>query len=80
MKKRILGLAALLFAAANLSVSAQVAKVYPIPQEITWGNETAFENSASYTITGEEDADTDAVNLFKKKFGMTMSQYRFSCE
>ena len=71
MKKRILGLAALLFAAANLSVSAQVAKVYPIPQEITWGNETAFENSASYTITGEEDADTDAVNLFKKKFGTT---------
>ena len=71
MKKRFLGLAALLFAAANLSVSAQVAKVYPIPQEITWGNETAFENSASYTITGEADADADAVNLFKKKFGTT---------
>ena len=71
MKKLFLGFAALLFAAITFNANAQTASIYPIPQEITWGNEMAFENNAAYTITGEADADADAVNLFKKKFGTT---------
>lgn len=71
MKRRLLWLAALFFAATTLTLNAQTAKIYPIPQSIAWGNETAFENSASYTITGEADADADAVNLFKKNFSTT---------
>ena len=71
MKRRLLWLAALFFAATTLTLNAQTAKIYPIPQNMTWGNETAFENSASYTITGEADADADAVNLFKKNFSTT---------
>ena len=69
MKKLFLGFAALLLTAISFNANAQTVKIYPIPQSIAWGNETAFENSASYTITGEADADADAVNLFKKKFG-----------
>ena len=71
MKKLFLGFAALLIAATSFNTNAQTVKIYPIPQEITWGDETAFASSASYTITGEADADADAVNLFKKKFGTT---------
>ena len=71
MKRRLLWLAALFFAATTLTLNAQVVKIYPIPQSIAWGSETAFENSASYTITGEADADADAVNLFKKSFSTT---------
>ena len=71
MKRRISWLAALFFTATTLTLNAQEVKIYPIPQNITWGNGTAFENSASYTITGEADADADAINLFKKKFGTT---------
>ncbi|MBR4968169.1 MAG: beta-N-acetylglucosaminidase domain-containing protein [Bacteroidaceae bacterium] len=71
MKKLIFGFAAILFVAITLDASAQTAKIYPIPQNTTWGNETAFENSASYTITGESDADVDAINLFKKNFNTT---------
>ncbi|MBQ5887640.1 MAG: beta-N-acetylglucosaminidase domain-containing protein, partial [Bacteroidaceae bacterium] len=55
----------------SFNANAQTVKIYPIPQSIAWGNETAFENSASYTITGEADADADAINLFKKNFTTT---------
>ena len=71
MKKLILGFAALLLAATTFNTNAQTTDIYPIPQDITWGNDVAFANSASYTITGEADADVDAINLFKKKFGTT---------
>ncbi len=71
MKRQFLLLAALFCTAATLTLNAQVVKIYPIPQETTWGSEIAFENSASYTITGEADADTDAINLFKKNFVTT---------
>ena len=71
MKKLFLGISALIFTAISFNANAQTAKIYPIPQCIAWGNETAFKNSASYTITGEADADADAVNLFKKNFSTT---------
>ncbi len=71
MKKLFLGISALIFTAISFNANAQTVKIYPIPQSIAWGNETAFENSASYTITGEADADADAVNLFKKNFSTT---------
>ena len=68
MKKLFLGISALIFTAISFNAKAQTVKIYPIPQSIAWGNETAFENSASYTITGEADADADAVALFKERF------------
>ena len=71
MKKLFLGISALILTAISFNANAQTAKIYPIPQSIAWGSETAFENSASYTITGEADADADAVNLFKKNFSTT---------
>ena len=71
MKKLFLGFAALLFTATSFNTNAQTTDIYPIPQDITWDNDVAFENSASYTITGEADADADAVNLFKKNFSTT---------
>ena len=71
MKKLFLGISALIFTAISFNANAQTVKIYPIPQSITWGNDVAFENSASYTITGEADADADAINLFKKNFTTT---------
>ena len=71
MKKTFLSFAVMLLTAISFSANAQNVKIYPIPQDITWGNDVAFENSASYTITGEADADADAINLFKKKFNTT---------
>ncbi len=69
MKKLFLGFAALLLTVISFNANAQTVNIYPVPQNINWDNETAFENSANYTLTGEADADADAVNLFKKKFG-----------
>ena len=71
MKKLLLGFAALFLAATTFNTNAQTTAIYPIPQNVVWGNDVAFENSASYTITGEADADADAVNLFKKNFSTT---------
>ena len=51
---------------ATTSVRAQQADIYPKPQNIAWGNEIAFANTASYTLDGEGDAD--AVALFKERF------------
>lgn len=67
MKKPILTILA--FFAAVLSAAAQTITIFPQPQEIHWGEEKVFDNSASYTITGEADADADAIALFKKNFG-----------
>ena len=49
-------------------VKAQETDIYPKPQSIVWGNETAFTCDAAYTLTGEDTADGDAVVLFKEKF------------
>ncbi len=71
MKNLSSWLSALFLAATTLSVNAQEVKVYPVPQSTNWSNEIAFESSASYNITGEKEADKDAVNLFKKSYNTT---------
>ena len=48
--------------------TAQSVKISPLPQEINWSTEKAFDNNASYTLVGEDDADSDAVQLLKKHF------------
>ena len=68
MKKSLFAIAFLAITAFTTELSAQTIDIYPKPQEITWGNEVAFNNSTSYTLTGADTADADAVNLFKKKF------------
>ncbi|MBO5806842.1 MAG: O-GlcNAcase, partial [Bacteroidaceae bacterium] len=68
MKKFIRNATAILMAAFATSAYAQVAEIYPKPQEINWGSDVAFESSAGYTITGEDEADADAVKLFKEHF------------
>ena len=48
--------------------TAQSVKISPLPRDINWSTEKAFDNSAAYTIVGEADADGDAILLFKKHF------------
>ena len=61
--------AAILSGAIAPGVSnAQTTGISPVPQSIQWGEQVAFNNDVAYTINGEETADTDAVNLFKKNF------------
>lgn len=50
------------------TATAQSVKISPIPQEISWGEEIAFDNSETYTLVGEADADIDAVRLLKENF------------
>ena len=71
MKRQILSFAAALLATVTFNANAQSVKVYPTPQEINWSGDIAFTNSTSYTVTGEADADKDAVELFKKHFSTT---------
>lgn len=67
-KFKIQGLLAamIMFAATT---SAQTVDISPKPQSVEWGTVKAFDNSVNYTLTGESDADVDAINLFKKNFG-----------
>ncbi len=71
MKKIILGsislLCAMLFAS---TATAQQVTVSPLPQEITWGGE-AFPNTTAFTLTGTDEADTDAVSLLQNKLTTT---------
>ena len=50
------------------TANAQKVSVYPVPQDVVWGENVAFANSAGYVINGEESADVDAVALLKKNF------------
>ena len=63
-----LTLAVLLSFFAIGGATAQSVKVSPLPQEINWSTEKAFDNNVAYTIVGEADADGDAILLFKKHF------------
>lgn len=49
-------------------VNAQSTEIHPVPQKIKWSDTVAFDNSNGYTITGESEADSDAIELFKKHF------------
>lgn len=47
---------------------AQKVNISPTPQSVVWGDGVAFTNDAGYALVGEDDADSDAVMLFKKCF------------
>lgn len=67
-KKTIYSLLTALLVMFSTSAVAQKVNISPKPQVITWGNNVAFENNVAYSLTGEKDADVDAVNLLKKHF------------
>ena len=64
--------ALLMCAAAMLSLAtesvAQSVRISPVPQEVQWGDEKAFDNNVAYTIVGETEADSDAIRLVKENF------------
>ena len=66
MRKFLFAIALTLSMAHAFNLQAQTVDIYPVPQEIKWGQEVAFCNNTGYAITGEDTADADAVNLFKK--------------
>ena len=66
MIKRTLAMTALISSLVCGSADAQKIEVHPQPQSISWSDETAFTNEATYTLYGETTADADAVKLFKK--------------
>ena len=66
MRKILFAIALILTMAHAFNLQAQTVDIYPVPQEIKWGQEVAYSNSTGYTLTGEATADADAVNLFKK--------------
>lgn len=59
-------LSVLMLAGMSLTTQAQQVTVSPLPQEITWGAK-AFDAGFSYTLSGEQDADTDALRVLKAK-------------
>lgn len=66
MKLKFLPLIALAWTCATQNVMAQKADISPVPQEITWG-EKAFDKGFAYTLTGEADADVQAIKALKSK-------------
>lgn len=66
MRLKFLPLMALAWTCFSTSLQAQQVTVSPLPQEIIWGNK-AFDQGFSYTLTGEETADADAVRVLKNK-------------
>lgn len=65
MKKKLLPLMTLALT-CSATMQAQQVTVSPLPQEITWGSK-AFDQGFSYTLTGENDADADAVRVLKSE-------------
>lgn len=59
-------LSVLMLAGMALTTRAQQVTVSPLPQEITWGAK-AFDAGFSYTLSGAEDADADALRVLKAK-------------
>lgn len=66
MKFKFLSLLALSWTCLTTGIRAQQVVVSPVPQEIAWG-EKAFDQGFSYTLTGEQDADADAIRVLKEK-------------
>lgn len=52
----------------TLPLCAQQVNISPAPQSVAWGGNIAFASDVAYTLVGENDADADAVALFKKNF------------
>ncbi|MCM1108241.1 MAG: beta-N-acetylglucosaminidase domain-containing protein [Clostridium sp.] len=52
------------------TATAQTVTISPLPQSIEWGAK-AFDKTASFTLTGEETADAEAVNVLKSHFTTT---------
>lgn len=66
MRKQILILCLSLF---GLAASAQTVTVSPLPQQISWGGK-AFDNTATYALSGASEADADAVALVNEKLAV----------
>ena len=49
------------------TATAQEITVSPIPQQIEWGGEKAFDNNAAFKVKGAEKADADAMALLAKR-------------
>lgn len=59
---------AAMLAIFGTEATAQTVEISPKPQSIEWSNTKAFDNTATYTLVGAEEADADAVALFNKNF------------
>ena len=70
MKKFLLLGAAVAFGLATAPAVAQQVTVSPLPQQIEWGTEKAFDNTTTYTLTGADDADSDAVSLLQSELNI----------
>ena len=68
MRKNPFIIAIIMSMAIASTLQAQIIDIYPVPQKIKWSEEVAFTNNIGYTLIGEADADTDAINLFKDNF------------
>lgn len=66
MKNYLLLGAALAFGLTTLPAAAQQVTVSPLPQNITWGEGKAFDNTTTFTLVGADEADADAVTLLKE--------------
>lgn len=53
---------------STLFAVAQTVEISPKPQVVTWGENVAFDSGVAFTLTGESDADQDAIDLFKRNF------------
>ena len=67
MKNYLLLGAALAFGLTTLPAMAQQVTVSPLPQQITWGEGKAFDNTTTFTLVGDDAADSQAVALVREK-------------
>lgn len=65
---RKISLVALTTLLSVFNTIAQTVEISPKPQATEWGTKVAFESGVAFTLIGEDNADKDAVNLFKKNF------------
>lgn len=68
---RIKALASLGLLVGSLgTATAQTVTISPIPQSVEWSSK-AFDKTTSFTLTGAETADSEAVDVLKKHFTTT---------
>lgn len=68
--KKLVSFVFLLCLMSATTANAQKVSVYPVPQDVVWGENVAFANSVGFVVNGEESADVDAVALLKKNFNI----------